>query len=361
MNTAQNIIVNLKHTKYFIKIVNNFSQIREEIFSLTNKKKICIVTNTTIAKIYKEKINKLFQNSKLFWLELSDGEKYKNFNFLLKIYNFLLKNHFEREDFIVALGGGVVGDTAGFAAATFLRGIKLIQVPTTLLAAVDSSVGGKTGVNLPRGKNLIGSFYQPNLVLVYPQFLKTLPQRELAASLAEVVKYGIIKDKNLFSFLEENYKKILKKDLSILTKIIYDCVKVKAQVVEKDEKEKNLRAILNYGHTLAHSLESATNYTKLLHGEAVAIGMNFAGYLSYKSGLWSLINYKRQNNLLQKLNLPLTLKLANKQKIFNLLYYDKKVKDKKLRFVLPLNIGEVKIYDNIQNNLIKSAIDEVII
>ncbi len=175
----QNILVNLKHTKYFIKIIDDFKQLKEEIFSLTNKKKICIVTNTTVAKIYKDKINKLLQNtevrsqkSEVLWLELADGEKYKNLNTLKKIYDFLLKNHFERGDFIVALGGGVVGDTAGFAAATFLRGIKLIQMPTTLLAAVDSSVGGKTGVNLPQGKNLIGSFYQPNLKHYFQKFVR---------------------------------------------------------------------------------------------------------------------------------------------------------------------------------------------
>lgn len=356
----QSIPVNLKYPKYFIKIIDEFKQLKEEIFLLANKKKIAIVTNITIAKIYKEKINKLFKNLKLFWLELPDGEQYKNFNSLKIIYNFLLLNHFEREDFLVTLGGGVIGDTGGYAASSYLRGINLIHIPTTLLADVDSSIGGKTGINLPQGKNLIGSFYQPQLVLIYPFFLKTLPQREFVASLAEVIKYGIIKDKNLFLFLENNYKNILKKDLTILTKIIYTCAKVKAQVVEKDEKEKNLRAILNYGHTLAHSLESATHYKKFLHGEAVSLGMNFAAYLSYKLNLFSKENYLRQIKLQKNLQLPLTTSGISLQKVFNLLYYDKKVKDKKLRFVLPLNIGEVKIFDNLEINLIKEGIAKII-
>ncbi|HLO48928.1 MAG TPA: 3-dehydroquinate synthase, partial [Kamptonema sp.] len=266
------------------------------------------------------------------------------------------ENRLERASTIIALGGGVVGDMAGFAAATWLRGINVIQVPTSLLAMVDASIGGKTGVNHPQGKNLIGAFHQPRLVLIDPNVLKTLPARELRAGMAEVIKYGVIWDAGLFAQLEKckrlDQMRYLAADL--LSEILKKSCQAKADVVSKDERESGLRAILNYGHTIGHAVESLTGYKVVNHGEAVGIGMVAASGLALELGMWDSDSDKRQLALIEKAGLPIKLPSGlDIEAILDTLQTDKKVKDGKVRFVLPTQIGTVSITDRVDAEVIR--------
>jgi 3-dehydroquinate synthase len=237
--------------------------------------KVAIITNPIVAQFYLEPIQAALSKAGFIAVPilLPDGEEHKNFTSLQTIYDCLIAERFERKSCVLALGGGVVGDLAGFAAATYLRGVPYAQVPTTLLAHVDSSVGGKTGVNHADGKNLIGAFYQPKLVLIDIATLKTLPRRELGAGLAEVIKYGVIEDAALFCLLEERIDKLVELDSDLLIQTIATSCAIKARVVEADEREDDYRAVLNFGHTIGHALEAVTGYTEFLHGEAVGVGM----------------------------------------------------------------------------------------
>jgi 3-dehydroquinate synthase len=265
----------------------------------------------------------------------------------------------DRKSVVIALGGGVVGDLAGFVAATFGRGLRFVQIPTTLLAQVDSSVGGKVGINLPGGKNMVGAFWQPRGVLIDVDVLKTLPDREYRAGLAEVVKYGVIQDADFFAYLEANVEQINHHDPAVLTHIVERCCRLKADVVEQDEREETgLRSILNYGHTFCHAFEAATGYEKLLHGEGVAIGMMCAARLAARMGRVDDAFVARQRALLEALRLPLDVPDVDQEELIELMYHDKKVERGKLRFVLPTQMGHVELVREVEIADFRAALGE---
>ncbi len=300
-----------------------------------------LITNPTVGVHYAGRISESLEYAgfSVSVLEIPDGESYKSSQTLNGIYDFLISSGINRESFIVALGGGVVGDIAGYAAATFLRGISFVQVPTTLLAQVDSSVGGKTGINHPLGKNLIGAFYQPRLVLVDISTLDTLPDREYRSGLAEIVKYGIVCDQDFFGFLEANLVKLSNRDRSALATAIRTSCSIKASVVGSDEREGGIRAVLNYGHTFAHAVESLTGYSRYLHGEAVSMGMVQAAMLSEERGYATAEDTKRIISLLRSLGLPLSLEPFSPGGYQEAMLRDKKARDDGINFVFNRNIG----------------------
>ncbi len=286
---------------------------------------------------------------------LPAGEQYKNFDSLQKIYDAAIDQQLERSSTLLALGGGVIGDMTGFAASSWLRGINFIQVPTSLLAMVDASIGGKTGINHPRGKNLIGAFYQPRLVMIDPEVLQTLPEREFRAGMAEVIKYGIIWDAELLAMLEktEQLDTLAALDLQLVSEILRRSAQAKVDVVSQDEKEAGLRAILNYGHTIGHAVESLTGYKVVNHGEAVAIGMVAAGKLAVAAQMWSQADTDRQDAVIQKTGLPTQLPIGMEiDQIVAALFLDKKVQAGRVRFVLPTKIGHAIVTDTIANTLV---------
>lgn len=289
------------------------------------------------------------------------GEASKNMRTYETLLRIACKSGLDRSSLIVALGGGVVGDLAGFAAATYMRGIGFIQVPTTLLAMVDSSVGGKTGIDLPEGKNLVGSFWQPRLVVIDPTVLKTLPKREVCCGLAEVVKYGVIMDDKFFSLLEKNICKIKNMEMDVYAKIIARCCELKAEVVRADEHETTgLRAILNYGHTFGHAVETLTGYDKYAHGEAVSIGMCIAANLAVSCNKLSPEAAERQKSLLKAVGLPTDIAgNISPVKIYKAMFKDKKTEKGKLRLVLPERIGKVTIVKDAESEAVLEAIRSV--
>jgi shikimate kinase/3-dehydroquinate synthase len=288
------------------------------------------------------------------------GEETKSMDYAIKIYDFLVDHRTERDDIIIALGGGMVGDLAGFIAATFLRGMPWVQVPTSLVAMVDASIGGKVGVNHPEGKNLIGAFYQPNMVLADPQVLNTLPQRELISGWAEVIKHGLISNREFFKFLESNIDKLTKLEPELLTRAIARSTAIKAQVVSQDEKEREgKRTILNYGHTIAHGLEAATQYKRFLHGEAVAIGMVGAAKLSHRLNLLSSAVMGRQQTLMQKFGLPTSFSGLDLAEIIKAMELDKKTKEKAIRWVLLQDIGKIVIRSDVPQHEVLAVLQEL--
>ena len=286
------------------------------------------------------------------------GETSKSPEVADDLWNAMLAEGADRGSIVVAIGGGVVGDLAGFVAATFARGLDLFQVPTTLLAQVDSSVGGKVGVNLPGAKNMVGAFWQPRGVLVDVDVLQSLPDREYRAGLAEVVKYGVILDADFFSYLEQNIAAINRKDVSVLTEIVSRCCRLKADVVEQDERETTgLRAVLNYGHTFAHAFEALGDYEALLHGEAVAAGMRCAIQLAARLGRINEPAVRRQEALLEALELTIDPPQADGQELLRLMYRDKKTASGKLRFILPDRIGHVELVDGVREEDVLAALE----
>ena len=292
------------------------------------------------------------------WIEIPSGEQSKSVQCLQMIWQEMLKFRTDRGSVVVAVGGGVIGDLAGFAAASFARGIPLVQVPTTLLSQVDSSVGGKTGINLPEAKNCVGAFWQPSLVVIDTQTLTTLPQREYISGLAEVVKYGVILLPELFDYLETNADRIVRRDSQVLAHIILQSCLAKAKVVQEDERETSgRRAILNYGHTFAHAIEATAGYGRWLHGEAVAIGMHSAAHLARLLGRVDKQWVARQADLLGRLGLPTTLPNADGQSLWQAMQHDKKVLNASLRFVLPSRcVGNVELVSGITQEQVISAI-----
>lgn len=301
-----------------------------------------VVTNPVVGGHYYESVQASLTASGItvHKIEIPDGEEYKNLETLKLIYDRLIDIGLDRGGFIVALGGGVVGDIAGYAAATYLRGIPFVQVPTTLLAQVDSSVGGKTGVNHEKGKNLIGAFYQPALVVIDADTLATLPLREYLCGLAEVVKYGVVLDSELFEGLAENTALLLARDTKYLLRVIQSCCRIKASVVEKDEREAGLRAVLNYGHTIGHAVESLTRYSNYMHGEAVAIGMAQAAVISERMGYSDRAATERIMALLKALQLPVSLPPFSVAEYVEAMLHDKKVRDGGITFVFNRGIGD---------------------
>lgn len=341
--------VRLGERSYSIQIgasLNALASALKDIDSFKSRppKKALLVTHSFLARRYGATVTKALRSAGMetFALTLPEGEKSKNLATLGKIYGEALRRKLDRSSVIVALGGGVIGDTAGFAAATYLRGARLIQIPTTLLAMVDSSIGGKTGVDLPAAKNSVGAFHQPSLVYIDPSVLKTLPAREFRNGMAEVIKYGVLADKALFALLEKQVS-ALARSPAILANVIARCAAIKAGVVSRDEREtKGLREILNFGHTLGHAIETVTHYERYKHGEAVAIGMCAAGFISRILNLWSEDDKDRMEDLIAAAGLPIRLAVKLPEaKILEALARDKKVSAGELRYVLPVKIGKV--------------------
>jgi len=300
-----------------------------------------VVSNPTVAPLYADLVTGSLQDAGFspVMIEIPDGEEFKTSTTLNSIYDRLIEAGLDRRSFIVALGGGVVGDLAGFAAATFLRGIPFVQLPTTLLAQVDSSVGGKTGIDHPLGKNLIGAFYQPHLVLSDVSTLNTLSERHYLAGLAEVIKYGAVLDADLFALLETEVDGLLRRDPVLLGQVVARCCEIKAWVVEQDEREAGLRAVLNYGHTLGHAFEALSGYRDLVHGEAVAIGMVQAALLSRLEGYCSSDDVERIVSLIQRLGLPVTAPEVAQDDLVSALSRDKKNRSGTLQYICNRGIG----------------------
>jgi 3-dehydroquinate synthase len=313
--------------------------------SLQLGKSVALVTNPVVGALYAEKVSSSLVTAgfSVHMIEIPDGEGFKNIDTLREIYGRLIDFGLDRGSFILALGGGVVGDITGFAAATYLRGIPFVQIPTTLLAQVDSSVGGKTGINHEKGKNLIGAFYQPVFVLIDVATLDSLPRREFLSGMAEVVKYGVTLDGELFNFLSGHTAELLDRDRTSLLKVIQRCCELKASIVAQDERETGLRAVLNYGHTFGHAVETLTGYTEYTHGEAVAIGMFQAAGISEQLGYAEHTDTERIAGLLVKLGLPVQLPLFSARDYRDALLRDKKVRDKGLSFVFNRGVGRYQI------------------
>jgi len=330
--------VNLGPRSYDIQIGKGI--LKEIDFRKFEASKYGIITDSNVKKLYGEDLQKFIQNQGLE-VELFDfpaRESSKNWDLVGEIGRKLARKEFDKNSMIIALGGGVVGDLAGFAASFYERGISYVQIPTTLLAQVDSSIGGKTGVNIPEGKNLFGSFYQPKTVFIDVEFLKTLPEEEIKNGLAEVIKYGIIQDSELFEYLEQNPSD---RTDEFYLRIIKRSCEIKTRIVERDEKEEELRKILNYGHTIGHAIETAKEYKGISHGEAIGLGMVYEGRISNKLELLSEKDLNRQNQLIQTVGLPIIYE-GNPDDLIEIMKTDKKAKSGELYFVLPTKIGEVK-------------------
>ncbi|MCU7929831.1 MAG: 3-dehydroquinate synthase [Candidatus Thiodiazotropha sp. (ex Codakia rugifera)] len=312
-------------------------------------KQVMVVTNETVAPLYLEKTVKALSEFELRTCILPDGEEYKTLDILNRIYTALLKGHYTRKSTLVALGGGVIGDMTGFAAATYQRGVDFIQIPTTLLSQVDSSVGGKTGVNHLLGKNMIGAFYQPRLVLADTSTLNTLDDRQFSSGLAEVIKYGLIVDADFFTWLENNMDALMARDPGCLAYAIKRSCRCKADVVEADEKEAGQRALLNLGHTFGHAIETGMGYGEWLHGEAVATGMCMAADLSRRLGWLSDVSYARTCQLVERAKLPTKPpKALSQDRFLELMAVDKKVLDGRLRLILLKEIGNSLVTDDFE-------------
>lgn len=351
--------VALGNRSYPIHIGSGLLNQMELVLPHLKRKHVAIVTNTTVAPLYLKKLSDALTSVGVSVIEivLPDGEAYKNGETLNKIYDALLKNRCERSTTLIALGGGVIGDLTGYAAATYLRGVPFIQIPTTLLSQVDSSVGGKTGINHPLGKNMIGAFYQPQLVLADIETLKTLPQRELSAGIAEVIKYGLIRDADFFDWLEINMGKLVSLDSAVTSDAVYRSCQNKAEVVAADEHETGERALLNLGHTFGHAIENAMGYGVWLHGEAVAAGTMLAADLSQRLGWLSSTQVKRIANIMQAANLPTNAPALGAEKYIDLMGLDKKVQDGKIRLVLQQEIGKAIITSDYDGEKLKQTLN----
>ena len=366
MNT---ITINLKERSYPIHISSDFNALAEKIKPFAYEKKCCIVSNPTVWPLYGKQVTEAIKKTgaEVCYALIPDGEKYKNLAELERLLNEFVQQKLDRSSLLIALGGGIVGDVTGYAAASFMRGIPFVQIPTTLLAQVDSSVGGKTGVNLASGKNLVGAFYQPKMVYINHNTLTTLPESECRAGYAEVIKYGVINDAKLFGELEVETKDIFNAlvagtpgKASALPEIIKRCCEIKAEVVAQDERENGIRAILNYGHTFAHAIEMLTNYKQFVHGEAVAIGMHAAAVYANKLGMCNFELINRQRMLIEAAGLPTKFPELETEKVIEAFSHDKKTTAAGLKFVLPASIGKVEIVKNPDISALKETIDECI-
>ncbi|HEY3299164.1 MAG TPA: 3-dehydroquinate synthase [Methylophilaceae bacterium] len=354
----QTLKVELGSRAYPIHIGQSLLGNADLILPHLKRKSVAIVSNTTVAPLYMAKLAEPLRNAGVSVIEiiLPDGEAYKNSESLNLIYDALLQNRCERSTTLIALGGGVIGDLTGYAAATYLRGVPFIQIPTTLLSQVDSSVGGKTGINHPLGKNMIGAFYQPQLVLADIDTLSTLPARELSAGLAEVIKYGLIRDADFFNWLETNMQKLVALDSAAISYAIYRSCQNKAEVVAADEHESGERALLNLGHTFGHAIENAMGYGVWLHGEAVAAGTMLAADLSRRMGWLNDAEIQRMQAIHQAANLPTQAPALGVDRYLDLMGLDKKVQDGKIRLILQQGIGQSVITSNYDADLLKQTL-----
>ena len=354
----QTLTVGLEERSYPIHIGTGLLANAELLRAHLPKKRVAIVTNTTVAPLYLDKLHHTLQQLGVQSVDiiLPDGEIHKTAETLNLIYDALLTHRCERSTPLIALGGGVIGDMTGFAAASYLRGVPFIQIPTTLLSQVDSSVGGKTGINHPLGKNMIGAFYQPRLVLADISTLNTLPDKELSAGLAEVIKYGLIRDLNFLDWLEQNMDKLLARDAEALQYAVLRSCQHKAEIVARDERESGERALLNLGHTFGHAIESGMGYGNWLHGEAVAAGTIMAADLSRRLGWISEADVNRIRILFVRAGLPVTGPDLGVEKYLDYMGHDKKVEGGLLRFVLLKNMGEAVIEGNVPPALLMQTL-----
>lgn len=355
--------VKLKNNPYSIYIGSGIlRQAGALLRRLSSAKKAMIVSNKKVFLLHGQKLlQSLSGHFEVSVFLMPDGEKYKTIDTVKKIYDAAAKNRLDRGSVIIALGGGVVGDTAGFAAATYMRGIKVVQMPTTLLAMADSSIGGKTGVDLKAGKNLAGAFHQPLFVLMDTDTLDTLAPAEFNNGMAEVIKYGIIMDEKFFNFIKNHNGQILGKEKNAILKIVEKSAQCKAYVVSRDEKEiTGLRAILNYGHTIGHAIEAEGGYMALKHGEAIALGMAAAARISFAMGMCALEAVNEQIKVLNSFNLFKPLKNLKTGNIIKRLYNDKKAKDGKIIFILTKKIGRAKLIKTVPITIIKAELKRIL-
>lgn len=359
LSTMQTLKVGLAERSYPIHIGSGLLSRKDLLLPLLSHKRVAIVSNTTVAPLYFTQLSKMLEenNVRVVPIILPDGEQYKNTETLSLIYDALLKNRCERNTPLIALGGGVIGDMTGYAAATFLRGVPFIQIPTTLLSQVDSSVGGKTGINHPLGKNMIGAFYQPQLVLADIDTLNTLPDQELRAGLAEVIKYGLIRDLPFLVWLETNMEKLLARDSNALQYAITRSCENKAEVVGNDERESGDRALLNLGHTFGHAIENGMGYGAWLHGEAVAAGTVMAADLSHRMGWITEQDVSRIRHLFERAGLPVIGPHLGVDQYLQLMGLDKKVIDGQIRFVLLQAIGHAVISSAVPAELLRATLE----
>ena len=335
------------------------SAMAQQIMPYITGRQVLIVTNETIAPLYLAALEAPL--AKQFIVKvciLPDGEQYKNQTSINQIYDALMAEHFNRDVTLIALGGGVIGDMTGFAAASFMRGVNFIQIPTTLLSQVDSSVGGKTGINHAQGKNMIGAFWQPQMVLAEMSTLKTLPARELSAGLAEVIKYALIMDAEFLTWLEHNLPAMMALDLAVLGEAVKRCCQYKADVVAQDERESGVRALLNFGHTFGHVIETHEGYGNWLHGEAVAAGMVQAAELSQKIGWLTHEDVARIKRVLTLANLPITPPAIDVQTALNLMGHDKKVKHGQIRLILLKSLGDAVLTNDFDAELLTDVLSQ---
>ncbi|MBI5700702.1 3-dehydroquinate synthase [Candidatus Saganbacteria bacterium] len=351
----QKVKVSLKERSYDVLVGSGALYKLAGLIKNIKSSSILLITDTNVDSLYGSIIREILKQYQTTIIKVPAGEKHKTLYTAAAVYDQMVVSNIHRDSLLIAFGGGVVCDLAGFVAATYMRGLPLVNVPTTLLAQVDASIGGKTGVDHEKGKNLIGAFYQPKLVVIDPELIKTLPPREIKTGLAEVVKYGIIKDASIFRLLERNPVV----DPKFWETIIAKCAKIKADVVSRDEYERTgLRMILNLGHTFGHAIESLTSYSKYTHGEAVSAGIAASAHLARRLKLLSKIDLNRITSLLSKFKLPVVCKLRA-DLIIGKLALDKKVMDGKVVLVLPNGIGKTAVRNNIPAGKIKLALKEI--
>lgn len=358
---SQIINVNLDQS-YNINIsYNDLSDLSNFLKNSSFVNRLFIISDANVCRLHLQTLLNYMEKSNFSYSIycFEPGEKSKSKEVLFDIYDFLIENKADRKTPLVAFGGGVVGDVASFAASTFMRGMPLIHIPTTVVSQTDSSIGGKTAINHPKGKNLIGTFYQPNAVFIDTKFLDTLSDEEFFDAFSEIIKYGIIMDRQLFRFIEEHIGDILKRDNKAIQKLVYDCAKDKSLIVQKDEKETNIRAILNFGHTLGHAIEAFFEYKKYTHPRAVSIGEVFAARLSYKLGLIDEQTFIRIKNLLEKFHLPTKIDNIDPSLLIEIMQRDKKAKGGILEFILTKGIGEVIIANDVKHSLLIETIREL--
>ncbi|MBF0615117.1 MAG: 3-dehydroquinate synthase [Magnetococcales bacterium] len=359
-SAIQTLTVDLGPRSYEILIgASILDQIGQRMKSCVRGQRVAVVSNTTVAPLHLHPVQTSLEEAGFFVtpIILPDGEIHKNWNTLQQIFDHLIANRFERADPLLALGGGVIGDMTGFAAACHLRGVPFVQIPTTLLAQVDASVGGKTGINHPLGKNLIGAFYQPSLVMIDIDTLTTLPLRERLAGFAEVIKYGILWDRELFMLLEERLGEILAGNAELLIQLLHRCCAIKAAIVTMDEREEGKRALLNLGHTFGHAIESLTGYDRWLHGEAVAAGMVTAAHLATRIGLCPPEEAARMHALIQRCGLPTQLPNFPVDHYLEAMTHDKKVSGGRIRFILPERIGHTIVRSDLSTQLLRATLE----
>ena len=347
---------------YDIVIEPDFNNLADEITKLDcSNRKICVVTDSIVSSIYKDEVIKILEPicKTVVSFSFSSGEAQKNLSTVNNIYSFLMENQFDRKDILLALGGGVVGDITGFVAATYLRGIDFIQVPTTLLSQVDSSIGGKTGVDFEQYKNMVGAFKMPKLVYINIHTLSTLDDRQYFNGFAEAMKHGLIKDAMYYEWLLSNMYEICERETEVLEELVYRSCQIKKAVVEKDPLEQGERAILNFGHTIGHAIEKYMNFS-FMHGECVALGCVAAAYISWKKQLLSMEEYYEVRDMFVPFNLPITIDDVNVDEIIKITKSDKKMEQDMIKFILLKKIGKAVIDRTVTEDELKAAIEEIV-